>query len=210
MVRLGAMLPLRWQSRKQRLSIGAVLQTSFDLLEPGRYLAAGDGRLVSHASRLKLEPVIRQLQMVGDSPVADFRRADLTAGEQSLEATPAGLPCSARPVVNWLAGFDFEIQVIPSIPIRERMIGLAGARIGKYLSLLPRKVPERSRQLSSPAFPRRGRRTRSAASWASLSSVARGVPICARMVKPRARSPTWMARAATGKSGGISPAVIPS
>ena len=57
---------------------------------------------------------------------------------------------------------------------------------------------------------RRGRSTKSAASSASLRSVLRGVPICARMVRPRARSVTWLARAATGKSDGISPALIPS
>ena len=38
----------------------------------------------------------------------------------------------------------------------------------------------------------------------------RGVPICARMVRPRPRSRTWLARTATGKSDGISPALIPS
>ena len=38
----------------------------------------------------------------------------------------------------------------------------------------------------------------------------RGVPICARMVRARAKSVTWIARAATGKSGGMSPALIPS
>ena len=36
------------------------------------------------------------------------------------------------------------------------------------------------------------------------------MPICARMVSPRAKSVTWIARAATGKSDGISPALIPS
>jgi hypothetical protein len=65
-------------------------------------------------------------------------------------------------------------------------------------------------QRSGVAFPRRGRRTKSVASSASLRSVLRGVPICARMVRPRARSVTWLARAATGKSDGISPALIPS
>ncbi len=38
----------------------------------------------------------------------------------------------------------------------------------------------------------------------------RGAPICARMDSPRARSATWIARAATGKLDGISPALIPS
>ena len=37
---------------------------------------------------------------------------------------------------------------------------------------------------------RRGRSTNSAASSASLRSVLRGVPICARMVSPRAKSVT--------------------
>ena len=57
---------------------------------------------------------------------------------------------------------------------------------------------------------RRDRSTKSAASSASLRSVLRGVPICARMVRLRAKSVTWIARTATGKSDGISPAVIPS
>ena len=71
--------------------------------------------------------------------------------------------------------------------------------------------PSRIRhQRSGAAFPRRGRSTKSAASSASLSSVLRGVPICARMVRPRAKSVTWIARTATGKSGGMSPAQIPS
>ena len=48
------------------------------------------------------------------------------------------------------------------------------------------------------------------ASSASQRSVLRGVPICARMVRPRAKSVTWIARSATGKSGGMSPAQIPS
>jgi hypothetical protein len=65
-------------------------------------------------------------------------------------------------------------------------------------------------QRSDATFPRRGRRTKSAASSASLSSVLRGVPICARMVRPRDRSRTWLARTATGKSDGNSPALIPS
>ena len=65
-------------------------------------------------------------------------------------------------------------------------------------------------QGSGAAFPRRGRSTKSAASSASLRSVLRGVPICARMVRPRAKSMTWLARTATGKSDGISPALIPS
>ncbi len=56
----------------------------------------------------------------------------------------------------------------------------------------------------------RGRSTRSAASAASLRSVLRDVPILARTVKPRTRSMTWLARAVTGKSDGISPALIPS
>ena len=43
-------------------------------------------------------------------------------------------------------------------------------------------------QRSGAAFPRRGRSTKSAASSASLRSVLRGVPICARMVRPRAKS----------------------
>ena len=51
---------------------------------------------------------------------------------------------------------------------------------------------------------------RSAASSASLRSVLRGVPNCARMVRPRAKSVTWIARTATGKSDGISPALIAS
>ena len=77
----------------------------------------------------------------------------------------------------------------------------------------------RSCQLSwsflSELFPitrqtRRGRSTKSAASSASLRSVLRGVPTSARMVRPRAKSVTWIARAATGKSDGISPALIPS
>lgn len=55
-----------------------------------------------------------------------------------------------------------------------------------------------------------GRSTKSAACSASLRSVLRGVPSCARMVSPRAKSVTWVARAATGKSVGISPALIPS
>ena len=57
---------------------------------------------------------------------------------------------------------------------------------------------------------RRGWSTKSAASSASLRSVLRGVPICARMVRPRAKSVTCIARTATGKSGGMSPALIPS
>ena len=57
---------------------------------------------------------------------------------------------------------------------------------------------------------RRGRSAKLAASSASLRSVLRGVPICARMVSPRARSVTWIARAAMGKSDGISPVLIPS
>ena len=57
---------------------------------------------------------------------------------------------------------------------------------------------------------RRGRSTKSAASSASLRSVLRCVPNSARMVRPRAKSVTWIARTATGKSDGISPAVIPS
>ena len=67
-------------------------------------------------------------------------------------------------------------------------------------------------QLQHPgaAFPRRDRSTKSVASSASLRSVLRGVPICARMVRPRAKSVTWIARTATGKSDGISPAVIAS
>ena len=65
-------------------------------------------------------------------------------------------------------------------------------------------------QSSDGAFPRRGRSTKSAASSASLRSVLRDMPICARIVRPRARSRTWLARAATGKSDGISPALIPS
>ncbi len=56
----------------------------------------------------------------------------------------------------------------------------------------------------------RGKSTKSAASSASLRSVLRGVPINARMVRLRAKSVTWLARTATGKSDGISPAVIPS
>ena len=60
------------------------------------------------------------------------------------------------------------------------------------------------------AIPRRGRRTNSAASSASLSSVARRMPTCARIVKPRERSMTWLARAATGKLDGTSPALMPS
>ena len=36
------------------------------------------------------------------------------------------------------------------------------------------------------------------------------MPIRARIVKPLERSTTWLARAATGKSAGISPALIPS
>ena len=60
------------------------------------------------------------------------------------------------------------------------------------------------------AFRRRGRSTKSAASSASLRSVLRGVPNCARMVRPRAKSVTWIVRTATGKSGGMSPAQIPS
>ena len=59
------------------------------------------------------------------------------------------------------------------------------------------------------AFPCRDRSTKSAASSASLRSVLRGV-LSAPMVTPRAKSVTWIARTATGKSGGISPAVIPS
>ena len=72
-------------------------------------------------------------------------------------------------------------------------------RVGAFwaLPLCPRLVP-------------RGRSTKSAASSASLRSVLRGVPIFARTVKPRTRSATWLARAATGKSDGISPALIPS
>ncbi len=57
---------------------------------------------------------------------------------------------------------------------------------------------------------RRSWSTKSAAASASLRSVLRGVPICARMVRPRAKSVTWIARSATGKSGGMSPALIPS
>ena len=64
-------------------------------------------------------------------------------------------------------------------------------------------------QSADAAFRRRGRSTKSAASSASLRSVLRDVPIRARIVRPRARSRTWLARAATGKSGGISPALIP-
>ncbi len=52
--------------------------------------------------------------------------------------------------------------------------------------------------------------TKSAASSASFRSVLRGVPICARIVRPRDRSRTWLARAATGKSDGTSPALIAS
>ena len=71
--------------------------------------------------------------------------------------------------------------------------------------------PSRIRhQRFGAAFPRRDRSTKSAASSASLRSVLRGVPNCARMVRPRAKSVTWIARTATGKSDGISPAVIPS
>ena len=58
--------------------------------------------------------------------------------------------------------------------------------------------------------PRRGWSTKSAASSASLMSVLRGVPISARIVRPRPKSVTWIARSATGKSDGISPALIPS
>ena len=54
-------------------------------------------------------------------------------------------------------------------------------------------------QESSSAFPRRDRSAKSAASSASFRSVLRGVPICARIVRPRPRSRTWLARAATGK-----------
>ncbi len=71
--------------------------------------------------------------------------------------------------------------------------------------------PSRIRhQRFGAAFPRRDRSTKSAASSASLRSVLRGVPNCARMVRPRAKSVTWLARAATGKSGGMSPTRIPS
>ena len=66
------------------------------------------------------------------------------------------------------------------------------------------------RQRVCPAADTRQEHTKSAASSASLRSVLRGVPICARMVRPRAKSVTWIARTATGKSDGISPAVIPS
>src|SRR5271154_6729598 len=74
----------------------------------------------------------------------------------------------------------------------------------------PVRHPVRLRlhQRSGAAFPRRDRSTKSAASSASLRSVLRGVPIRARMVRPRAKSVTWIARAATGKSGGMSPALI--
>ena len=51
----------------------------------------------------------------------------------------------------------------------------------------PIKSPHQH-QPSGVAFPRRGRSTKSAASSASLRSVLRGVPICARMVRPRAKS----------------------
>ncbi len=61
-----------------------------------------------------------------------------------------------------------------------------------------------------PWSPARGRTTKSAASSASLRSVLRAAPVLARMVKPFVRSMTWLARAATGKSVGISPALIPS
>ena len=60
---------------------------------------------------------------------------------------------------------------------------------------------------------RRGWSTfRSAASSASLRSVSCAAGLAAhRMVEaPRAKSVTWIARAATGKSGGMSPALIPS
>ena len=71
--------------------------------------------------------------------------------------------------------------------------------------------PSRIRhQRFGAAFPRRDRSTKSAASSASLRSVLHGVPNCARMVRPRAKSVTWLARAATGKSGGMSPTRIPS
>src|SRR5271163_1661090 len=57
---------------------------------------------------------------------------------------------------------------------------------------------------------RRGRSTKSAASSASLRSVSRVVPICARMVRLRVKSITWRARTATGQSDEISPAPIPA
>ncbi len=65
-------------------------------------------------------------------------------------------------------------------------------------------------QRSGAALPRCGRSTKSAASSASLRSVLRGVPIRARMVRPRAKSMSWLARMSTGKSDGISPALIAS
>ena len=45
-------------------------------------------------------------------------------------------------------------------------------------------------QRADAAFRRRGRSTKSAASSASLRSVLRDVPICARIVRPRVRSRT--------------------
>jgi hypothetical protein len=48
----------------------------------------------------------------------------------------------------------------------------------------------RTRQSARVRQARHGRSTRSAASSASLRSVLRGVPICARMVRPRAKSVT--------------------
>ena len=54
-------------------------------------------------------------------------------------------------------------------------------------------------QLSSEAVSRRAGRTKSAASSASLRRALRGAPICARMVRPRAMSMTWLARGGCGK-----------
>ena len=85
--------------------------------------------------------------------------------------------------------------------------GIVSSRRPMSATLQPSRIRH---QRSGAAFPRRGRSTKSAASSASLRSVLRGVPIRARMVRPRAKSVTWIARTATGKSGGMSPAQIPS
>ena len=85
--------------------------------------------------------------------------------------------------------------------------GIVSSRRPMSATLQPSRIRH---QRFGAAFPRRDRSTKSAASSASLRSVLRGVPRCARMVRPRAKSVTWIARTATGKSGGMSPAQIPS
>ena len=116
---------------------------------------------------------------------------------RNFRTIASGCPdCRYKIARSAVAGFNIRI-LLASTSVRIR---------GKIRAIASRTLEDRSRYRVSDAAAFGRHRTASAASSASLRSVLREMPICA--LARRGKVETWFARAATGKSDAISPALI--